>query len=142
MPTIQFKTELSVKQLLDAVRQLPKRELGEFQRQFNKLEIGSNGILQKAKGKHRNTEEDLLVRIQVNSRLPDAAQRRFNRLRRKLQDETISEAELTELQGLTSRTEWMTVERLEALIELAKLRKTDLDTVMKDLGLNRKKRIF
>ena len=136
MPTIQVTTELSVKQLLDAVRQLPKRELGEFQRQFKKLEVRSNGSFQKANEKHRNTEEDLLVRIKVNSRLPEAAHRRFNLLRRKLQDEKITESELKELQELTSRLEGMAVERLYALIELARLRGTDVKSLMKELGLN------
>jgi hypothetical protein len=139
MPTIQVTTEISVKQLLDVVRQLPKRELNEFQRQFNQLENRSNGVSQKVNGKYRNTEEDLLIRIKINSRLPDAAHRRFNLLRRKLQDEKITETELKELQELTDRLEGMAVERLYALIELARLRGTDVESLMKELGLNKRR---
>ncbi len=69
-------------------------------------------------------------------------QRRFNQLRRKKQAETLSDSELAELQGLWSRVEWMSVERLEALIELAKLRGTDYKTLMHELGLDKKRNVF
>ncbi len=132
-------TELSVNHLIDVVRQMPDKERREFRRQFKKLEDRANGGKSKATGSRSDTEDDLLTRIRINSRLPDAAHRRFNRLRRKLQDETISESELTELQGLTSRLEGMAVERLHALIELARLRGTDVKSLMKEMGLNKRR---
>ena len=54
--------------------------------------------------------------------MPPKKQRRFNQLRRKLQDETISEREYEELLILWQEIERRNVERLKALIELAKLR--------------------
>ena len=76
------------------------------------------------------------------TRYSSASRRRFNLLRRKLQDEKISEAELEELQGLWSRVEGMNVERLETLIELARMRKTDVKSLMSELGLNKKHNVF
>ena len=87
-------------------------------------------------------EADLLARIRFYSQLPQKPQRRLNQLRRKRQAETISDSELAELQALWSRVEWMNFERLEALLELAKLRKTDLGTLMHDLGLDKKRYAF
>ena len=125
------QAEPSAKQLLEAVKQLPPAELSRFKRQFASWQK-KNG---QAKPVNMEVETELLARIRLNSRLPEAAHRRFNRLRRKLEAETITETELLDLQGLTSRLEWMSVERLEALIELARLRDTDVDTLMRQLGL-------
>lgn len=84
----------------------------------------------------------MLARIRFYSHLPQKAQQRLNYLRRKRQAEEITDSELTELQAFWSRVEWRNVERLEALIELAKLRGTDLDTLMHDLGLDKKRNVF
>lgn len=141
----QATTQLSVKQLLSAVKKLPDNERREFERRFKEWRSRANGAEREAKekigAKHLQAEEDLLARIRLNSRLPDAAARRFNRLRRKFQDETITESELTEYQGLISRLEWMTVERLEALIELARMRGADVKTLMRELGLHKKRNV-
>jgi hypothetical protein len=136
MSTVQI--ELSSEQLLAAVKQLPPEKLKEFQQQFTVWQKRNGQAGEPATEK----ETELLDRIRLNSRLPEAAHRRFQRLRRKLQEETISERELQELQGLTSRLEWMSVERLEALVELAHLRGTDLDTLMRELGLLKKRRAY
>jgi len=142
----QATTQFSVKQLLSAVKQLPDDERREFERRFKEWQNRTKGEAREAKkktgAKHFQTEEDLLARIRLNSRLPDTAARRFNRLRRKFQDETITESELTEYQGLISRLEWMTVERLEALIELARIRGTDIETLMRQLGLYKKRNVL
>ncbi len=100
------------------------------------------GVKQKSGSNRAETESDLIARIKLNSRLPDTAQRRFNRLRRKLQDETISEPELTELQELWRQVERMNVERLKALVELARRRGTDVEKLMSEMGLNRRRNVF
>lgn len=129
MPVV--KAEVNVDQLLAAVKQLPPAELSRFERQFAKWQKKD----EQSEPTNRELESEMLARIRLNSRLPETAQRRFNRLRRRLEAETITETELLDLQGLTSRMEWMSVERLEALIELAHLRGTDVDTLMRELGL-------
>lgn len=142
MSTRPITTSMSVKQIITAIRQLSDGERMELEREFLKLQGQPANSLPKPVKKPAETEASLLARIQLNSSLPEAAQRRFNRLRRKLQEETIGESELTELQGLWGRVEAMNVERLEALIELARLRKTDVKTLMDELGLNKKRNVF
>lgn len=136
--------QISTEQLLEAIRQLPVKEQRKLSDQISQLPgQKKNG---KRNGQEQSTlgevEADLLARIRFYSHLPQKAQRRLNYLRRKRQAEEITDSELTELQALWSRVEWRNVERLEALIELAKLRGTDLDTLMHDLGLDKKRNVF
>lgn len=129
--------QITTEQLLEAIKQLPIKERHKLRDQLGKLPEPKNG---KRNGNQRKTqieiESDLLARIRLNSSLPDSAQRTFKRLRRKLQNETITKDELSELQLLTSRLEAMAVERLASAIELAKLRGKGFDTTWQELGLN------
>ena len=134
--------QITTEQLFEAIQQLPVKEQLKLRNRLSQLpESKKNG-----NGAHRKTpaeiEADLLARIRFYSQLPQRPQRRLNQLRRKKQAETITDSELTELQSLWSRVEWMNVERLEALIELTKLRKTDLESLMRDLGLDKKRNVF
>jgi uridine phosphorylase len=112
---------------MKAVKRLSPDELREFKRQFEKW--------QKQNGKQVEEEKALLACIEENSRLPAAGQRRFNRLRRKHQTETLTESEEEELQAFWQRVEQMNVARLEALVKLAKLRGTHVRALMRELGL-------
>jgi Skp family chaperone for outer membrane proteins len=136
--------QLTTEQLFEAIRKLPTAERRKLRAQLDQLSDAAAGHQsQRRAGKtDAETEAELLTRIRLLSRLPEKAQRRFNRLRRKRQDETITETELTELQGLWDRVEWMSVERLEALIELAQRRGTDVQTLMHGLGLSKKRDVF
>jgi hypothetical protein len=134
MPTVEVPAQLSVEHLLAAIKQLSPDELREFKRQFNEW--------QEQNGKQAGSEAELLACIKENSRLPAAEQRRFNRLRRKRQAETLTEAEAAELEALWQRVERMSVVRLEALIELAERRGTDVKTLMRELGLGENRHVL
>ena len=127
----EAKTKTKAGPLLTALKQLPPAELHKFKQRFAAWQQNQTHTL--AAGTEQ--EAELLLRIRLNSGLPEKAQRRQRQLRRKSETETITPAELTELQGLTSRLEWMAVERLEALIELAGVRGSDVKTLMFELGL-------
>ena len=140
MQSVQL--QITTEQLFEAIQQLPVKEQLKLRNRLSQLpDSKKNG-----NGDNRKTpveiETDLLARIRLYSQLPQRPQRRLNQLRRKRQAETITDSELTELQSLWSRVEWMNVERLEALIELTKLRKTDLESLMRDLGLDKKRNVF
>lgn len=130
--------QITTEQLFEAVNRLP---LTERRKLRLRLDENSDAVKPQRNSHRRKTTEeieaDLLARIRLNSSLPDAAERRHKRLRRKLQDETISEDEVKELQLLTSRFEAMAVERLASALELAKLRGTDFKTIWRDLGLDK-----
>ena len=137
------QVQITTEQLFEAVKQLPEKERRKLRKH---LDESPANVKPQRNGYRRPTtkeiETELLIRIHFYSHLPSKVQRRFNQLRRKKQAETISDSELTELQGLWSRIEWMSVERLEALIELAKLRGTDYKTLMHELGLDKKRNVF
>ena len=74
---------------------------------------------------------------QARRRRPRAFERRYRELMRKRQDETLTEAEYAELLRLTGEAEAFDVRRIQALSALADLRQTNLDTLMRELGLAR-----
>jgi hypothetical protein len=127
MPTVQVPAQLTVEHLMAAVKQLSPTEWREFQQQLAAWQA-QNGV-------REATEADLVTCIHDNSRLPTVTQRRFNRLRRKRQAETLTPAEAEELQMLWQRVEAMNVTRLQALTTLAQRRGTDVRTLMRDLGV-------
>jgi len=83
-------------------------------------------------------EEELLRVIKENSQLPPEKQKRFNRLRRKLQNETVTEEEYAEYLALLQELERRNIKRLEALIELAKRRGVKVQELMRQMGIGEK----
>ena len=122
MPTVHVPAQLSVEHLMATVKQLSPVELHEFMQQI--------AAWQQQNGQQSDEEAALLICIEKNSRLPTTEQRRFNRLRRKRQDETLTKGEEETLQALWQRVEQMNVARLEALTRLAHLHGTDVRACM------------
>jgi hypothetical protein len=78
-------------------------------------------------------EAELLLKINRNA--PPALQARYDELIAKRIDETLASDEYRELLQLTDQMEGFDVERLHALVELARLRKTSLDDLMNALAI-------
>jgi len=155
--------KLNVEQLLLTVKQLSPAELQEFTRQFwvwldlfHPLLFSSqhrdensynrnceqnllrNGVqVSQSDIPDHGTEEEaaLLACISENSHLPATEQRRYERLRRKCENRTLTERELAEYQSLLQQLEARNVKRIEALIALAQRRGMTLQTIMAELGL-------
>ncbi len=85
-------------------------------------------------GKVLSKEESRLM-MEINLGLPEATWLRYRELNQKRRDEIITEEELTELRSLNDVIECDHVRRLELVAELAKLRGTTLDALMKEMGL-------
>jgi hypothetical protein len=66
---------------------------------------------------------------------PRAYQRRYRELMRKRQEETLTDVGYEELIRMTGEAEAFDLHRMKALTALAYLRRTDLDTLMRELGL-------
>jgi hypothetical protein len=115
--------------LLEVVKALPSEELERF---LEKLE----------QWRCEREEEELIRVIKENSQLPPEKQKRFNRLRRKLQNETITEKERQELLALWEELERRNVQRLEALVKLAQRRKTSVRELMAQLGIGENRDVF
>jgi hypothetical protein len=125
---------LTVDDVMAAVKQMSPAQLRAFTNQLRDWQAQNGGAA--------DEETLLLARIKGNTRLPAAEQRRFNRLRRKRQAETLTPAEEAELQALWRRVEQMAAARLEALGQLAKRRGTDVRTVMRQLRLPENRDVF
>jgi uncharacterized phage-associated protein len=134
MRNVQRPIQPSVEHLLAALKQLSPSELREFTRRFAEWE--------QQNGKQAENEATLLARIKRDSRLPITLQRRFNHLRRKRQAEKLTKSEAKELQEIWQHVEQMNAARLEALTELARLRGTDVRTLMRELGLSENHDVF
>ena len=128
MPIVQVPAQLTVEHLMAAVKQLSPVELHEFTQQL--------AAWQQSSSRPAAEEATLLACIQANSRLPDAEQRRYERLRRKCERQVLTESESTEYQALLQQLEARNVKRIEALIALAQRRGTTLRGMMAELGLH------
>ena len=134
MPIVFVPVQLTMEHLLAAIKQLSPGELREFAEQF--------AAWQKQHDQQDEEEAALLACIAENSRLPAAEQRRFNRLRRKHQAESLTKPAAAELQALWRCAERMNVARLEALAKLAKRHGTDVRICMRELGLSESPDVF
>ncbi len=79
-------------------------------------------------------EESILLRT-VYEKLPEQTAMRYNLLTQKRQAEDIAEKEYQELLQLVTLVEKHNVQRLEAIVRLAKLRNVTPQELMKKLGL-------
>ena len=127
MVTIAVRAQLTSEDLLHAVEQLDTPELEEFTQNVLLLQA------QRHTGLSMATEEELLQRI--GQKVDESFQKRYKKLIAKRQAETLTQQELGELLSMTDEMEAHSVTRLEALVQLAALRGTSLDLIMKELDI-------
>jgi hypothetical protein len=75
-----------------------------------------------------------LIRL-IREAVPPAVQRRYDQLKARRRSGTLTEAEHQEFLRLIDLVEQLDAQRLEHLLQLARLRGTPLTEVMADLGL-------
>ncbi len=127
MPTIQIEADLSSEQLLNAARQMPRRELYHFVEQV---------LLLRAQHEHGAipfAESELLLKI--NQPVPADVLHRYDELIARRDARTLTPEEHQELLRLTDQVELLEAARMKHLIELATRRQVSLDEIMKQLGL-------
>jgi hypothetical protein len=127
MPTIQIEANLTPEQLLNAARQMSRREFQHFVEQVLSLRA------EYGRAKLPAAESELLLKI--NQPVPPDIQRRYEELLARRDDQTLSDAEHQELLALTDQVELLEAERMKHLLALAELRQVSLDAVMQQLGL-------
>ena len=126
-------TELRQK-AIELVEQLPKDMLSEAVEFLEFLYFKAN---QAKDEKSSNSEEIALLQI-IQHRLPSDNQKRLNYLLEQDEIGEITDAENSELLAYAEQIENQNVERLRALIELAKLRNVDLKTLLNEFRLEPK----
>lgn len=127
MPVVRIDAQWSSSQLLKAVEQMPLPELEQFLEQVMALRARH-----RAPGLSRR-ESELLAKI--NRGVPRDLQGRYDALIAKRRSDALAEAEYDELLHLTEKVETLDTERVKDLAALARLRKTTLPALMKDLGI-------
>jgi len=99
MATAQVRPGATVGDLMAEVKRLSAAELRDFTERLAQWRDQNSG--------QAEPETVLLARIAENSRMSTAKQRRFNRLRRRHQAESLTKAEQEELQTFWRRVEQM-----------------------------------
>lgn len=130
MAVIQVNSNIniSMKDILKGVSNLETTELEYFLTEVSQI------LAQRKTNYLSERETDLLQKIHYN--IPLNIRKRHKRLSKRLDIETITEEEYKELKMIIHVIEKKDVERLHAMIELAKIRCVSLDELMEDLELN------
>lgn len=127
MPTVRIQAQLTAAELLKAVEQMPRPDRDDFVDQVVHLRTRP-----RATGLSR-AESELLAKI--NRGVPAALQSRYDALVVKRREGKITKDEYDELLQLTSQVEELDAQRVGYLAELARLRRTTLPALMRDLGI-------
>ena len=127
MATIQLNAQVSSDELLRAASQLDSSELNILADRILTLRA------QRRVSNLTLAETDLLLKINIG--LSDETWKRYNDLKTRLHEETISGEEHRELLSLIDDVEADNAKRLGYLVELAGLRGTTLDSLMRSLGI-------
>ena len=134
MENIENPTHLKVEHLLQRVKQLSSVELDEFTRQLTEWqqqqEVGGGEVVDPDA-----SDATIVAFIRKNSQLPEKAHRRYWQLRRKREDETLSDDEQQAYEELLRQSTVMDIKRLEALTILVHRWGKPLKEIMAELGL-------
>ncbi len=114
--------EINKANLLNVVVSLPKNEFEQFVSDARKLKRREESLLAKIPKFDLSEEEKAVYKV----------------LLRKFRAENISEAEHKQMMNLIDKLEGLNVERLECLMEIAKIRNKTLREVMKELNIKPK----
>lgn len=118
--TVPSSTDIR-QQAIDLIEQLPPTKLGEVIAFLESLSQSSSES-------EFNPDETALISL-IQRPLPSEIQQRLDELRERCELEELTPEEHQELLSYEDLREQQNVERLEALIKLAVLRKTDLATL-------------
>jgi hypothetical protein len=127
MAIVNVEAQLSYEELLRAIEQLSHPELEELIQRALALQA------QRRSPSVSPPEAELLLRI--NQTPPAELQRRYDELIAKRRAETLKPDEHAELIRLTDEMEGFEARRLEAMSELARLKRTSLPALMESLGI-------
>ena len=127
MSTIKVEVQLSSEELLKAVEQLSLPDLERFVSQIIALQA------QRRATSLPQAEAELLLKI--NQGISSDTQKYFDELIAKRQAETLTPDEHKELLHLTEEIEKLQAQRIEYLVELARIRRISITELMKNLGI-------
>ena len=129
MRTIEIRKDikLEVDELLQGLSDMDLDSLEKFSDALNH-------IIARRKSP-KPSEKELALLDKIYQGFPVKAQRRYDDLYKKLQDEVILPEEQAELTGMVEQAEKHNAEWLEAIAELAALRGVTINMLKQDLGI-------
>lgn len=133
MPSVQIKSnQYDFNEILSGLSNLNTSELEQFIKQ-------ASNVLARKKTPNP-PEKELILIAKIYQALDNSTQKRYDELSTKMNAEKmgqgkISPKEHAELLKLVAVTEQHNVEWLSSVVELAKLRKTSVDEIVKQLGI-------
>ncbi len=127
MPTIQVEAELSIEKLIEAAGQLSQSELERF--------ISQVLALQAQRSAPSLSAEESALLMTINSGLSEKMYESYRKLIEKRREGKLTEEEHRDLLRISDENEQRQADRLEALVNLARLRNTTLDDLMGTLGI-------
>ena len=134
MASVETPTELKVEHLLRGVKKLSPFELDEFTQKFAEWQQQQeNSVSEKVDP--NASDEDVLAFIKKNSKLPEKENRRYWQLRRKREDETLTDDELPEYQELVRRLTVLNTKRLEGIAILMQRWGKPAEEIIEKFGL-------
>ena len=130
MHTSEVKTNPSsnVGELLNNASMLETADLQQFSKQIQRL------LHERSRAASNAAEVRLLTKIN-SELLPSEIRRRYEQLSKKLQGRNISEDERAEFLEINRQLEVKGAERLEAMLELARLRGIAFEDLLEQLGM-------
>jgi len=127
-PSTMYSTQkILPKDVLYWTNQWCIKELDQFIKQVILISA------QKKSPSFSNQETDLFLKI--NNGIPFELQQKYNRLIDKRDKSELTKNEYKELLRITDKVEQLEAKRIKYLSQLAKLRKTTLSNLMRDIGI-------
>ena len=134
MATIENPTALKVERLLSGVKQLSPVELNEFTRKFTEWQRQQEAAIGEDVDPEASDAE-VLASIRANLLLPEKENLRYWELRRKSDDETLTDDELPEYQKLVRRLMILNTKRLEGIAVLVHRWGKPAEEIITEFGL-------
>lgn len=134
MATIENPTALKVERLLSGVKQLSPVELNEFTRKFTEWQRQQEAAVGEDVDPEASDAE-VLASIRANLLLPEKENLRYWELRRKSDDETLTDDELPEYQELVRRLMILNTKRLEGIAVLVHRWGKPAEEIITEFGL-------
>lgn len=128
MATELVKAKVTPAKLLADMAHLTPQQLEKVIQGASALQLEKRKIVP-------SKRESELLRL-VNQGLEERKEAELQRLQEKLREETISSREQAQLVRLTDELEQLAIKRTHSLIELAAIRKTSVENLIRELELN------
>ncbi len=134
MASVETPAELKVEHLLRGVKKLSPFELDEFTQKFAEWQQQQENSVSEEVNPNAS-DEDVLAFIKKNLKLPEKENRRYWQLRRKREDETLTDDELPEYQELVRRLTVLNTKRLEGIAILMQRWGKPAEEIIEKFGL-------